>query len=129
MRAHALVSRLVFDDIEFPFLCLLISGGHAILCIVEGVEDFAILNLANGASPGEVIDKVARAAGIIPKTHYGSVVEEYAKRSTNRSLYVTKMPKSINVDFDFVSIRHVFDAVLRRKTVNLGDFCANLQVN
>jgi N6-L-threonylcarbamoyladenine synthase len=131
MRAHALVSRLVFDDIQFPFLCLLISGGHAILCIVEGVEDFAILNEATSASPGEVIDKVARAAGLIPKTHYGAVVEEYAKRSTNSNPtpYVTKMPRSKDVDFDFMTIKHRFIDVLNRQTVNLEDFCLNLQVD
>jgi N6-L-threonylcarbamoyladenine synthase len=80
MKAHALVSRLSFDDVEFPFLCLLISGGHGILCIVKSAERFEILGQTANISPGEAIDKVARAAGIIPTTHYGGVVEEYAKR-------------------------------------------------
>lgn len=39
MEAHALVARLS-DDIEFPFVCLLISGGHNLLLIVRGVGDY-----------------------------------------------------------------------------------------
>lgn len=80
MKAHALVSRLVFDDIEFPFMCLLISGGHAILCLAESMEQFSIIGQTVNISPGEVIDKVARAVGIVPLTHYGSMVENYAER-------------------------------------------------
>lgn len=80
MRAHALISRLVFDDVEFPFVCLLISGGHGILCISRGPEQFEILCQTKDISPGEAIDKVARSAGIAPLTHYGKAVEEYAKR-------------------------------------------------
>lgn len=80
MKAHAIVSRLVFDDLEFPFMCLLISGGHAILCSVGSVEEFSVFSQAMNISPGEAIDKVARSAGIIPRTHYGAEVEEFASR-------------------------------------------------
>lgn len=39
MEAHALVARLS-NDIEFPFVCLLISGGHNLLLVVRGVGDY-----------------------------------------------------------------------------------------
>ena len=39
MEAHALVARLA-DDVPFPFLCLLVSGGHNLLLIVEGIGRF-----------------------------------------------------------------------------------------
>lgn len=80
MRAHALVSRLVFDDVEFPFLCLLISGGHGILCVAKSAEHFEIIGQAPCISPGEAIDKIAREANIIPTTHYGAAVEALAKK-------------------------------------------------
>ncbi|KAI6190012.1 N(6)-L-threonylcarbamoyladenine synthase [Aphelenchoides bicaudatus] len=128
MRAHALVSRLVFDDVEFPFLCLLISGGHSILCVVKSAEHFEILGQAISMSPGEAIDKVARSAGIIPKIHYGSEVEEYAKSSSEFLRYVDRMPHVKGTDFDFTTIRHFFEHTLRnKKDINLNDFCANLQ--
>lgn len=39
MEAHALVARLG-NDVKFPFLCLLVSGGHNLLLIVRGVGDY-----------------------------------------------------------------------------------------
>lgn len=39
MEAHALVARLG-EEVEFPFLCLLVSGGHNLLLIVRGVGDY-----------------------------------------------------------------------------------------
>ena len=39
MEAHALVARLS-NQVEFPFVCLLISGGHNLLLIVRGVGDY-----------------------------------------------------------------------------------------
>jgi tRNA A37 threonylcarbamoyltransferase TsaD len=51
------------------------------LCIAKSAEDFEILGQTIGNnSPGEAIDKIARQAGIIPTTHYGGVVEQYAKK-------------------------------------------------
>jgi N6-L-threonylcarbamoyladenine synthase len=80
MKAHALAARLVDAELKFPFLCLLISGGHSIICIAQNPNDFTILGQTINISPGEAIDKVARSAGIIPLTHYGSAVEELAKQ-------------------------------------------------
>ena len=58
MRAHALSSRLVDDSIEYPFLSLLISGGHCLLVLVKSASDFDIIGLDNTTSPGECLDKV-----------------------------------------------------------------------
>ena len=42
MEAHALVARQA-ADVRFPFLCLLISGGHNMLIIAHGVGDYTLL--------------------------------------------------------------------------------------
>ena len=39
MEAHALVSRLT-NDVTFPFLCLLVSGGHNLLLVVHGIGNY-----------------------------------------------------------------------------------------
>lgn len=42
MEAHALVTRLA-ENVEFPFLCLLVSGGHNMLLVAHGVGNYTLL--------------------------------------------------------------------------------------
>lgn len=42
LEAHALMARQA-QDIAFPFLCLLVSGGHSLLLVVHGVGDYTLL--------------------------------------------------------------------------------------
>lgn len=39
LEAHALMARQT-EDVTFPFLCLLVSGGHSLLLVVHGVGDY-----------------------------------------------------------------------------------------
>lgn len=43
MRAHALSGLLVRPQTEFPFLSVLISGGHSLFALANSPEDFKIL--------------------------------------------------------------------------------------
>lgn len=61
MEAHALTARMFSKDVEFPFLVLLISGGHCLLAIVRGVDDFLLMGQTLNNSPGEVFDKVTES--------------------------------------------------------------------
>ena len=57
MEAHALTIRLI-HPIEFPFLVLLLSGGHCILAVAQGISDFLLLGQTLDTAPGDVLDKV-----------------------------------------------------------------------
>ncbi|KAM6466960.1 tRNA N6-adenosine threonylcarbamoyltransferase, mitochondrial isoform 1-T1 [Liasis olivaceus] len=59
MEAHALTARLT-DFVAFPFLVLLLSGGHCILAVAQGVSDFLLLGQTKDIAPGDMLDKVAR---------------------------------------------------------------------
>lgn len=52
MRAHALTCRLFDSRVEFPFLTLLISGGHCLLALVSAHDRFDILGSCLDVSPG-----------------------------------------------------------------------------
>ncbi|XP_059558539.1 tRNA N6-adenosine threonylcarbamoyltransferase, mitochondrial isoform X2 [Myotis daubentonii] len=56
MEAHALTIRLT-NEVEFPFLVLLISGGHCLLALVRGVADFLLLGKSLDIAPGDMLDK------------------------------------------------------------------------
>ena len=66
MEAHTLVSRLTggTEGVRFPFLGLLISGGHNLLVVVRGVGDYSILGSTLDDALGEAYDKVARMLGL-----------------------------------------------------------------
>jgi N6-L-threonylcarbamoyladenine synthase len=44
--------------VEFPFLVLLVSGGHCLLAVVKGVDEFLLVGESIDKAPGEAFDKV-----------------------------------------------------------------------
>ena len=59
LAGHALTPRLT-DDVAFPYLMLLVSGGHCQFLLVRGPEDYTRLGGTVDDAPGEAFDKVAR---------------------------------------------------------------------
>ena len=77
LEGHALTARLL-GDVEFPYLLLLISGGHTQFQIVEGVGRYHRLGTTIDDALGEAFDKVAKLLGLgYPG---GPQVEAYARR-------------------------------------------------
>ena len=63
LEAHALTPRLC-EDVPFPYLLLLISGGHCQLLIVEGVGRYRRLGTTIDDAVGEAFDKTAKLLGL-----------------------------------------------------------------
>ncbi|WP_128255043.1 tRNA (adenosine(37)-N6)-threonylcarbamoyltransferase complex transferase subunit TsaD [Falsirhodobacter deserti] len=63
LAGHALTPRLT-DGLEFPYLMLLISGGHCQFLIARGPEDFTRLGGSIDDAPGEAFDKTAKLLGL-----------------------------------------------------------------
>ncbi len=63
LAGHALTPRLT-DQISFPYLILLVSGGHCQFLIVKGPDDFERIGGTIDDAPGEAFDKVARLVGL-----------------------------------------------------------------
>ena len=63
LAGHALTPRLT-DGIAFPYLMLLVSGGHCQFLIARGPEDFTRLGGTIDDAPGEAFDKAARLLGL-----------------------------------------------------------------
>ena len=63
LAGHALTPRLV-EDVAFPYLVLLVSGGHCQFLAVEGPEAFRRLGGTIDDAPGEAFDKVAKLLGL-----------------------------------------------------------------
>ena len=77
LEGHALVPRLADPDLDFPYLLLLVSGGHCQLLEVRGVGDYRRLATTIDDAAGEAFDKTAKLLGLgYPG---GPAVEELAK--------------------------------------------------
>jgi N6-L-threonylcarbamoyladenine synthase len=64
LEGHALSPRLVDPDLAFPYLLLLVSGGHCQLIAVEGVGCYRRLATTIDDAAGEAFDKVAKMLGL-----------------------------------------------------------------
>jgi N6-L-threonylcarbamoyladenine synthase len=89
LEGHALTVRLV-EDVPFPYLLLLVSGGHCQLLIVEDVGKYKRLGTTLDDAAGEAFDKTAKLLGLgYPG---GPAVEKMAKDCTDTARALEKFP-------------------------------------
>lgn len=82
LAGHALTPRLT-DQTEFPYLMLLVSGGHCQFLIAKGPEEFSRLGGTVDDAPGEAFDKTAKLLGL-PQPGGPSVEAEALKGNPKR---------------------------------------------
>ncbi len=63
LEAHALTVRLT-HDVPFPFILLLVSGGHCQIILAKGISDYQILGTTMDDAVGEAFDKTAKLLGL-----------------------------------------------------------------
>ncbi|SPO20298.1 related to probable O-sialoglycoprotein endopeptidase [Ustilago trichophora] len=81
MQAHALTPLLTEEKPpRFPFLVLLVSGGHTMLVLAKSVTEFRILASTQDDSIGDAFDKVARDLGIPWTSAPGAALEALAEQ-------------------------------------------------
>ena len=82
LAGHALTPRLT-DGAAFPYLMLLVSGGHCQFLIAKGVDDFTRLGGTIDDAPGEAFDKTAKLLGL-PQPGGPAVEAEARKGNAKR---------------------------------------------
>ena len=129
LEAHALTARLT-SGVAYPYLLLLVSGGHCQLLICRGVGQFQRLGTTIDDAVGEAFDKTAKLLGLgFPG---GPAVEAAAKGGNPRSF---KLPRplsgTVGYDFSFSGLksavrRHVEVTELTDEAVS--DLAASFQL-
>nr|XP_020027994.1 probable tRNA N6-adenosine threonylcarbamoyltransferase, mitochondrial [Castor canadensis] len=125
MEAHALTIRLT-NKVEFPFLVLLISGGHCLLALARGVSDFLLLGKSLDIAPGDMLDKVARRLSLIRHPECsamsgGKAIEHLAKQGNRFHFDISPpMQHAKNCDFSFSGLQHVIDKIITQKEKEEG---------
>ena len=64
IRGHIAANYLAYPELEPPFLCLVVSGGHTMIVEVKDYTDMRILGTTLDDAAGECFDKVARVLGM-----------------------------------------------------------------
>ncbi|KAI1704128.1 glycoprotease family domain-containing protein [Ditylenchus destructor] len=136
MRAHAIVCRLHRPDITYPFVSLLISGGHSLIVVCRDVDRFEIIGHAETGQPsaGGCLDKLARTIGLEPKgTHYAAALEDMSRNASPEGYkrYPVMVPRGENADFNFQMILNKYKYIIHTTDLyaenNLADLCASIQ--
>ncbi|KAJ57207.1 protein kinase [Actibacterium mucosum KCTC 23349] len=132
LAGHALTPRLT-DGLAFPYLMLLVSGGHCQFLLVEGFDNFTRLGGTIDDAPGEAFDKVARLLAL-PQPGGPAVEAEAAQGDPARFRFPRPLMDRPGCDMSFSGLK---TAVLRaRDEVMQGgklrasdraDLCAGFQ--
>ncbi|MDR1360703.1 MAG: tRNA (adenosine(37)-N6)-threonylcarbamoyltransferase complex transferase subunit TsaD [Rickettsiales bacterium] len=132
LEGHALVPRLS-NNVEFPFLLVLASGGHTQILLARGIADYEIIGQTLDDSAGEAFDKVAKMLGL---GYPGGPAVDSRAALGNAAAY--KFPRPLcdkpGCDFSFSGIKTAVrteinkDEGLRTKDESfINNVCASFQ--
>lgn len=117
---------------SFPFLCLLVSGGHTQLAVVRGPLEMEIVGTTIDDAAGEAFDKCAKVMGL--PYPGGPVIDKLAKEG-DASKFSFAKPRVDGFDYSFSGLKTSFLYTLRDHVAenpnfieeNKADLCASLQ--
>ncbi|WP_172298531.1 tRNA (adenosine(37)-N6)-threonylcarbamoyltransferase complex transferase subunit TsaD [Pseudoruegeria sp. HB172150] len=133
LAGHALTPRLT-DDLAYPYLMLLVSGGHCQFLTVGGAEDFSRLGGTIDDAPGEAFDKTAKLLGL-PQPGGPAVEAEAEKGDATRFAFPRPLLDRPGCDMSFSGLKTALlrarDAVVVEKAglteQDRADLCAGFQ--
>lgn len=131
LEAHANACRLL-SNVDFPYLLLLISGGHCQFLEVYGLSDYKLLGSTIDDSAGEAFDKIARLLGLKPAS--GASIEKSALTGdAERFSFTVPMKGRSGCDFSFSGLKTAFRILIQKlgtlSEKDVSDISACLQKN
>ena len=129
LEGHALTARLT-DGIAFPYLLLLVSGGHTQIVLVRGVGDYQRWATTIDDALGEAFDKTAK---LLALPHPGGPSVEQAAKAGDpaRFAFPAPMKGAERPDFSFsglkTAVRQAASAIAPLSEQDVADICASFQ--
>lgn len=130
LRGHIAANYLTHPELKPPFLCLVASGGHSHIVLVQDWCRYQILGRTVDDAAGEAFDKVARTLGL---PYPGGPSVSQAARTGDPHAYRLPVPHvqgKYNVSFSGLKtavINEVHNAEQRGETINVPDMAASFQ--
>ena len=126
LEGHALSPRLVDPDLDFPYLLLLVSGGHCQLLEICGIGDYRRLATTIDDAAGEAFDKAAKLLGLgYPG---GPAVEELAKSGDSKAVPLPRpLIGSGEAHFSFAGLKSAVQRAVASGAYRREDIAASFQ--
>lgn len=131
IEGHVSANYIENPDLEPPFLCLIVSGGHTHLVIVKDYGEFEILGRTRDDAAGEAFDKVARAIGLgYPG---GPKIDKLSKEGKPDAISFPRAKIAGSIyDFSFSGVKsavlnYINSAKMKGEEVNRADLAASFQ--
>ncbi len=131
IKGHIMANFIAHKELEPPFVCLVASGGHSHIVLVEDYTEFKILGRTRDDAAGEAFDKIARVIGLgYPG---GPKVDKLAKEGNPEAI---KFPRvridKDSLDFSFSGVKTAVINYLHKQEqlgieVNKADIAASFQ--
>ena len=131
LRSHIAANFLAHPDLQPPFLCLIVSGGHSHIVQVDDYTSFRVIGRTRDDAAGECFDKVARMMGM---PYPGGVALDNAAERGNPDAYTLPRPRVDGSAYDFsfsglktAAINLLHNAEQKGETLNKEDVCASFR--
>ena len=127
LEAHIYANFLAYPELEYPLVCLLVSGGHTQIWYIKNIFDYELLGDTRDDAAGEAFDKGARILGLgYPG---GPVIEKIANRGNSNAI---KFPRALmekdNLEFSFSGLKtSLLYLVKSEQSYNIEDIVASYQ--
>lgn len=131
IEGHISANYVENPDLQPPFACLVVSGGHTHLVLVKDYGEFEIIGRTRDDAAGEAFDKVARAVGLgYPG---GPKVDKASRGGDPHAIAFPRGEVAGNpYDFTFSGIKsavlnHINKAQMKGEEIHVADLCASFQ--
>ena len=127
LEAHIYANFLSEPNLKFPFICLLVSGGHTQLWFVENLGKYLMLGETRDDAAGEAFDKGARILGL--KSPGGPEIEKMAEKGNQYAInFPRPLMKQKNFEFSFSGLKtSLLYCINENKIKNTSDIAASYQ--
>ncbi len=131
IRGHIAANYITHKDLEPPYVCLVVSGGHTHLIIVRDYGSFELIGRTHDDAAGETFDKVARAVGLgYPG---GPKIDKAAEGGDPKAMEFPRGEvKDHPYDFTFSGLKsavlnHINQTKMKGETIRVEDLAASFE--
>lgn len=131
LRGHIAANYLAHPDLEPPFLCLVVSGGHSHIVTVNDYTDFTVIGRTRDDAAGECFDKAARAMGM---PYPGGIALDARAENGNPNAFRFPRPRVDGSPYDFsfsgmktAVLNLLHNAEQKGESVSVDDVCASFR--
>lgn len=130
IRGHVCANYLAYKELEPPFMCLVVSGGHSAIVKVEDYVNFNVIGSTQDDAVGEATDKIARVLGLAYPG--GPKVDKLAQNGKNNIKFVNSTTFKDSYNFSFsglktATINYIHKLTQKGEEIKVEDICCSFQ--